>query len=162
MMTRTLGKSGTTRRALPSDLAAIQAISEAAYGIYVAAMGQRPGPMLADYAAHLAQDVVLVALDADGAVCGYAVVLEQPDGFWLDNIAIDPAAQGQGVGGRLLAAVETWLLARADRYRLYTNVKMTANIAWYRRAGFAETGRHRVNGFDRVYFEKRLSRSPKD
>ena len=33
---------------------------------------------------------------------------------------------------------------------------MTANIAWYGRNGFIETGRHNVNGFDRVYFEKRI------
>ena len=31
---------------------------------------------------------------------------------------------------------------------------MTANIEWYRRAGFTETGRYQVNGLDRVYFEK--------
>ncbi len=34
---------------------------------------------------------------------------------------------------------------------------MTANIAWYGRAGFTKTGRRRVNGFDRVYFEKHFS-----
>lgn len=95
--------TSTIRHATPSDLAAIQAISDKAYAVYVAAMGRKPGPMLADYTAHLAADVVLVAIDGDEVVRGYAVVLDQPDGFWLDNIAVDPAAQGQGIGGRLLA-----------------------------------------------------------
>ena len=60
----------TIRHAAPSDLASIQAISDAAYGVYVAAMGQKPGPMLADYGAHLADDAVLVAVDSSGAVRG--------------------------------------------------------------------------------------------
>ena len=131
----------TIRHAAPSDLASIQAISDAAYGVYVAAMGQKPGPMLADYGAHLADDAVLVAVDSGGPVRGYAVMLDRPDGFWLENIAVDPAAQGQGIGTNLIDAVEDWFRGRTDHYRLYTNVKMTANIAWYNRAGFVETGR---------------------
>ena len=83
----------TIRHAAPSDLASIQAISDAAYGVYVAAMGQKPGPMLADYGSHLADDAVLVAVDSGGPVRGYAVMLDRPDGFWLENIAVDPAAQ---------------------------------------------------------------------
>jgi len=150
------------RRATSSDLGAIQAISDKAYAVYVAAMGQKPGPMLADYAAHLPGDVILVATDGAGAVQGYAVILDRPDGFWLENIAVDPDAQGQGTGRGLLAAVEDWLRPQTDRYRLYTNIKMTANIDWYGRAGFVETGRYQVNGFDRVYFEKTLSKTTKD
>ena len=152
----------TIRHGVPSDLAAIQAISDAAYDVYVAAMGQKPGPMLADYGAHLADDVVLVAADSGGAVCGYAVILGLPDGFWLDNIAVDPGAQGRRIGSSLIAAAETWLGRYTDSYRLYTNVKMAANIAWYSRAGFVETGRAEVNGFDRVYFEKQIPRHPED
>ena len=152
--------TSTIRTATRSDLAAIQAISDAAYGVYVAAMGQKPGPMLADYAAHLAEDVVMVALDAKDVIRAYAVILHLSDGYWPDNIAVDPAAQGQGVGGQLVTAVEAWLRVRTDRYQLYTNVKMTANIAWYRRTGFTETGRRLVDGFDRVYFEKHIAPEP--
>ena len=125
VMKRTLQMNSIIRRATSSDLAAIQAISDKAYAVYVAAMGQKPGPMLADYAAHLAGDVVLVAADGDGLVRGYAVILDRPDGFWLENIAVDPDSQGQGTGRLLLKAAEDWLRARTDRYRLYTNVKMT-------------------------------------
>ena len=152
----------TIRHAAPSDLASIQAISDAAYGVYVAAMGQKPGPMLADYGAHLADDAVLVAVDSGGTVRGYAVMLDRPDGFWLENIAVVPAAEGQGIGSSLIGAVEDWFRGRTDHYRLYTNVKMTANIAWYSRAGFVETGRATANGFHRVYFEKQISPTPDD
>lgn len=159
-MNQPLMMNTTIRRATPCDLAAIQTISDAAYGVYVASMGQKPGPMLADYATHLAVDTVLVVVDEGETLRGYAVILDRPDGFWLENIAVDPVMQGQGTGKRLLEAVEAWLRPRTDRYRLYTNVKMTDNIAWYNRAGFTETGRHRVNGFDRVYFERQLLQMP--
>lgn len=108
------------RHATLSDLPTIQAIADSTYGIYVASMGQKPGPMLADYGLHLAQDVVLAAVDSDGVVRGYAVILELPDGFWLDNIAVDSVMQGQGVGSALIEAVESWLGRRTDHYRLYT------------------------------------------
>ena len=91
----------TIRHAAPSDLASIQAISDAAYGVYVAAMGQKPGPMLADYGAHLADDAVLVAADSrapcspissGGSACPRRSVRGYAAGFWLENIAVDPAA----------------------------------------------------------------------
>ena len=68
------------RHTAPSDLASIQAISDAAYGVYVAAMGQKPSPMLADYIAHLADGAVLVAVDSSGTVRGYAVMLDRSTG----------------------------------------------------------------------------------
>lgn len=40
--------------------------------------------------------------------------------------------------------------------RLYTNVKMTENIPFYEDLGFVETNRRREDGFDRIYFERRL------
>ena len=151
--------TATIRYATEDDLAAIQVISDAAYAVYVPLMGRQPAPMLADYAAHLSADMVLVALDESADLRGSAVVLDQQDGFWLENIAVDPATQGQGFGRQLIDAVEAWLRPQTDRYRLYTNVKMTANIEWYRRASFTETGRYQVNGFDRVYFEKDIPKA---
>ena len=41
--------------------------------------------------------------------------------------------------------------------RLYTNVRMTENMPFYRGLGFIETGRRHEDGFDRVYFEKELA-----
>lgn len=40
--------------------------------------------------------------------------------------------------------------------RLYTNEKMTDNLALYPHLGYAETGRRIEDDFARVYFEKRL------
>ena len=90
--------TATIRHATDDDLAAIQVISDTAYGVYVPVMGREPAPMLADYAAHLAADMVLVALDERADLRGFAVVLDHPDGFWLENIAVDPTMQGHGFG----------------------------------------------------------------
>ena len=56
--------------------------------------------MLADYAAHLEADMVLVALDERADLRGFAVILHQQGGFWLENIAVDPSTQGQGFGSQ--------------------------------------------------------------
>ena len=69
----TVQSSGVTiiiRYGISSDLAPIQAISEPAYGVYVAAIGQKPVPLLADKGVRLADDVSPVAGGKFGAVRG--------------------------------------------------------------------------------------------
>ncbi|WOF74479.1 GNAT family N-acetyltransferase [Parvibaculaceae bacterium PLY_AMNH_Bact1] len=144
------------RRARSGDIAALQEIAANAYKPYVARMGQEPAPMRPDFARHIADDTVFVW--DEGGVSAYAVIVagdnEQP---LLENIAVDPEAQGWQLGSKLLDYVEGHLRQGGARaYTLYTNVHMTENIAWYTRAGFVETGRGRQDGFDRVFFRKAL------
>ncbi|MEQ9160672.1 MAG: hypothetical protein RLO10_10775 [Roseovarius indicus] len=40
--------------------------------------------------------------------------------------------------------------------QLYTNEKMVANLSIYPHLGYAETDRRTEDGFNRVYFEKRV------
>ena len=87
---------------------------------------------------------------------GYAVIVGDGAQYWLDNIAVTPDHQGAGLGRRLIEHVEAWLTPRTDRYRLYTNQAMIANDRWYRALGFREYWRGEVDGFARIYFEKRL------
>ncbi|WP_353473797.1 GNAT family N-acetyltransferase [Salipiger sp. H15] len=142
------------RRARPADLAAIEAIVEAAYSPYIPRMGREPGPMLDDYAALIAAERVHVA-ETGGEVAGLLVLLPQADALLLDNIAVSPRAQGKGVGRALMELAETEARdAGFDRIRLYTNVLMTENLVLYPRLGYRETGRVTEKGFDRVYFEK--------
>jgi ribosomal protein S18 acetylase RimI-like enzyme len=85
----------------------------------------------------------------------------QPDHLLLDNIAVRPDQQGQGLGRRLIAFAEDEArrLAFAE-LRLYTHEKMVENIALYTRLGFAETGRGHQAGYDRVFMTKRLTTDP--
>lgn len=91
----------------------------------------------------------------EDALC---VLEEQPDALLLDNVAVRPAAQGRGLGRQLIAFAEHEARSRGRRaLRLYTNVKMAANIALYERLGFRETGRKRAGALGtRVRMEKAL------
>jgi ribosomal protein S18 acetylase RimI-like enzyme len=146
------------RRAQPGDRAAVEAIVAAAYTPYIARIGKPPGPMLDDYGALIAEGAVSVFQADDDAVAAILVLLAKPDHLLLDNIAVLPDRQGQGLGRQLIDFAE----AEARRHgnaelRLYTHEKMVENIALYRRLGFEETGRGYEAGYDRVFMTKHLA-----
>ncbi|MGI9509840.1 MAG: GNAT family N-acetyltransferase [Geminicoccaceae bacterium] len=148
------------RPAMPGDADVIRRVAEAAYHPFVAVLGRAPAPMVADFAAHIDQDRVIV-FEQEGTVAGYAILLMDEQRALLDNIAVDPACQRSGIGHALLEQVER--LAAELGYEildLYTNVVMAANISWYEKLGFTETGRAEENGFQRVYMSKALANSP--
>ncbi len=90
-------------------------------------------------------------------IAAIIVLLPRPDHLLLDNIAVRPDRQGQGLGRRLIAFAESE--ARRLGYaelRLYTHETMTENIALYTRLGFRETGRALEAGYDRVFMTKPL------
>jgi ribosomal protein S18 acetylase RimI-like enzyme len=139
------------RPATIDDRARIAAIAHAAYIGYVPRIGRPPAPMLADFTAEIAAGRVVV-IEVAGAVAGYMIAWAEPDAYFIDSVAVDPAHQGQGLGRALIAHA-----AAAARYRglpavrLYTNVAMTENLALYAKLGFVETHRATEEGFDRIY-----------
>lgn len=145
------------RPANPADLAAVQAIIEAAYAQYVPLIGRRPAPMEADHAAHIAAGQTHLAESADGALLGLIVFYPQDGAMHLDTVAVDPAAIGKGIGKALIAHCEAMARqAGLPRVDLYTNARMTANLSIYPRLGYRETDRRSEHGFDRVFFTKHL------
>lgn len=146
------------RRAVQSDVPSITSCVCEAYLHYIELIGKQPGPMIVDYASQVAQHDVRVAV-TQSAVEGL-IVLKAANGlFWLENIAVRPRSKGLGLGRVLLKLAET--NAREAGYssiRLYTNELMTENCAWYERSGFIEDGREVVNGYRRVYYEKKLTK----
>jgi GNAT superfamily N-acetyltransferase len=146
------------RCARPADRAAIERIVRAAYGIYVERIGKPPGPMLDDYTALISDGRVSVLEEADRTMAAIIVLLPEPDHLLLDNIAVRPDRQGQGLGRRLIAFAEEQARRLGhSEVRLYTHEKMTENIALYTRLGFVETGRGQEAGYDRVFMTKRLA-----
>jgi N-acetylglutamate synthase-like GNAT family acetyltransferase len=144
------------RAAGAADVAAIEEIVERAYGGYVERFGMRPGPMNADYAERVERGIVSV-LEEDGEVLGLLVLVRQPDHMLVENVAVDPARQGGGLGRALLEFAEDEArTAGLAEMRLYTHAKMTENRAMYAHLGYRETDRRDEQGFDRVFFVKRL------
>jgi ribosomal protein S18 acetylase RimI-like enzyme len=78
--------------------------------------------------------------------------------WYLGVLAVDPAAQGQRVGERLLAAG----LERADAARLPTSLETTkeGNVAWYRRHGFEVAASGQVSGDGVRYWVMRREPRP--
>jgi len=144
------------RSARADEADAVRALVHDAYGHYVERLGREPGPMRDDYQRRIAAGQVWV-LEQEGAIIGLVVLEEQSDGLLLDNIAVAPAAQGQGHGRTLMTFAEEEACRRGlGELRLYTNVLMVENIALYGRLGFVETGRVHAKGFARLYMAKRL------
>ncbi|WP_299614774.1 GNAT family N-acetyltransferase [Pelagibius sp.] len=142
------------RLAKPDDRPRIEAIVEAAYSPYIAHMGRPPGPMLDDYAARIAAGQTHVLESAD-ALVGILVLEPAEDHLLLDNVAVDPGAQGGGYGKALMAFAEAEARRQGyDRIQLYTHVLMVENVAIYERLGYRVTERKTVAGYDRVYMEK--------
>ena len=143
------------RRAVPADADAIRDLVAAAYEHYIPLLGRTPIPMLADYGVAVREHDVWV-LDDDGPIVGVIELLARPDHLWIENVAIAPDRQGEGLGRRLLAHAE----AEAARLglvelRLLTNERYSRNIAMYEHYGYRETHREPHLGTDLVHFRKR-------
>jgi GNAT superfamily N-acetyltransferase len=148
------GSNLAIRLAEPADTAAVTALVRAAYAHYVPRMGREPGPMTDDYAA-LVRDQRVHVVGTGSMVQGVLVLLPEADAMLLDNIAVDPACKGAGLGRALLEFAERQTRAAGYRsIRLYTHVSMTENITLYTRIGYVETHRGEEKGFHRVYMIK--------
>ena len=144
------------RLAADADAPALARIAVAAYQHYVPRIGRPPAPMTADYTAAVRRGQAWVAA-VDGEVAGFIVLISRPGYLLLENVAVLPAAQGRGIGARLLAKAEDRARAlHVPEIRLYTNAAMTENLAYYPRHGYTETHRSQQDGFHRVFFRKRV------
>jgi ribosomal protein S18 acetylase RimI-like enzyme len=91
---------------------------------------------------------VLVGIDEAGQVKATAMVGHDGHRGWLYYVAADPAARGQGLGGRMVRAAEDWLrqrgVGKAQLLVLESNLKV---IAFYEHLGFEVTPRVLMSKF---------------
>ena len=128
----------------------------AAYSKYVGLIGKEPAPMLADYAALIEEGVVYVLADG-GVVAGVLVMKPVGDAVLLENVAVCPPYQGMGLGHELMQFVEEFARERGLRkVSLYTNERMTENVAFYGKIGYQEVDRRLDDGYRRVFMSKEL------
>jgi len=142
------------RSAVVGDADRIATLVTRAYSKWIAVIGRRPKPMLADYRRAVAEHLVDVVEDVESG--GLAAVIELvpgPDHMLVENIAVDPEWQRQGMGRTLLRHAET--VARnggLTEMRLYTNALMRSNIDLYEGLGYVVTERRRIEKLDTTVF----------
>ena len=144
------------RRATAKDLDAVVALQRAAYAKNRPLLGVEPLPLLADYAQVFAEYEVWLAGSAD-SLDGVLILEPRADDLLIWSVAVAPAAQGSGVGNRMLAFAEVRAreLGRAC-IRLYTGQPLTFNIAWYTRHGYAHESTEDMGDRVRVNLIKHL------
>lgn len=148
-----------TQRARPEDAPIIRRIALAAYAPYIRRIGRKPAPMVADYPALVAAGKVWIRSEI-AEIVGYIVLDAAEDALHVENVAVHPERHGEGHGRALLDFAEAEARRRRlHRLALYTNAKMTENISLYSALGWRETERRWEDGFNRVYFEKQVSRA---
>lgn len=131
--------AGDTLRFRPAtrdDVDAVRDIVRAAYAKWVPLIGREPMPMKADYAAAIAEHDVDLLCDGD-AVVGLIETEHRPDHLWIENVAVHPDRQGQGLGKRLLKWAEKRAeIAGTSELRLLTNEAFESNIKLYEKSGY--------------------------
>ncbi len=145
------------RAARLSDAGVVTDLVQRAYQPYVERIGKPPAPMTCDYERVIGSGDVWV-IEAGDRVDAVLVLHQEDDHLLIDNVAVDPALHGVGLGAQLLAFAEDAARQRGlPEIRLYTNEHMTENIGYYPRRGYQETDRRLDEGFIRVFFTKRLT-----
>jgi ribosomal protein S18 acetylase RimI-like enzyme len=125
------------RRAGPADLPALVELQQAAYRPNAAILGVEPLPLLADYEALFRESDIWLAVE-ESDVVGALVLQPRPDDLLIWSIAVAPEAQERKLGRRLIALAEEEARRRGLRtLRLYTGDRLTKNIDWYKRNGYA-------------------------
>ncbi|GAA2854032.1 GNAT family N-acetyltransferase [Nonomuraea rubra] len=144
------------RLADEGDRAAVERLVQDAYTPWIEVIGMRPLPLEADYAALIAARRVHVT-DRLDRLDGLIVLVPEDGVLLVENVAVRPELHGRGIGRGLMDYAEQEARRLGlPALRLYTNVRMAANIALYESLGYAETGREGIEGRSAVLMRKQL------
>jgi GNAT superfamily N-acetyltransferase len=134
----------TVRLAEPADADAIARLLHAAFvefkPLYTPGGFAATTPSADQIRPRFAEGPIWVA-ESGGGVVGTVAAVVSAGGVYVRSMAVDPAARGRGIAGRLLHAVERF--AERERQRrlfLSTTPFLHAAIHLYEQAGFRRTG----------------------
>lgn len=145
----------------PDDAGEVLTIQRAAFVQEAQIYGSADMPPLTqtleELRAELEQNLGCVAL-AGRRIVGAVRAVRDGDLLLIGRIAIAPDQQGEGIGSRLLAAVERrGADAGATEAELFTGSHSEANLRLYEREGYVESERVDAgDGTAQVFLRKRL------
>jgi GNAT superfamily N-acetyltransferase len=95
-------------------------------------------------------EIAYVAFDGEQLV-GCIFCRPEMESLYVGKLAVLPAAQGKGIGKRLLGLAETTARELGRKaLRLETRIELTDNHATFAAWGFRKTAENRHAGFDRT------------
>jgi GNAT superfamily N-acetyltransferase len=144
-------------RAGPKDAERVRVLTRKAYAKWCDVLGREPLPLTADYDHAVRHHVIDLAFVA-GRLAGLIEMIPRENDLLIENVCVDPAAQGAGLGRRLVAhaEAETRRLGHGV-IRLYTNKLFAANLSFYRGLGYEIEREEPFRGGTMVHFCKVLT-----
>ncbi len=120
------------------DLPAILALQKQAFESEARLVGSYEIPpmtqTLADLEQEFATRIMLKAVMDNGEIVGSVRAEIENATAHVGRLMVKPGLQGQGIGARLLAAIE--IACAQNRYELFTSAKSHRNVALYEKAGY--------------------------
>jgi GNAT superfamily N-acetyltransferase len=145
------------RRAGPEDAQRVRELTRKAYAKWCDVIGREPLPMTADYDHAVRHHVIDLAF-VDGRLVGLIEMIPRDSDLLIENVCVEPAEQGSGLGRALIAHAEAETRRRGHRViRLYTNKLFAANLGFYRKLGYDVEREESFKGGTMVHFRKSLA-----
>lgn len=120
------------------DLPVILALQKLAFESEARLVGNFEIPPMTQTIEDLEQEfaalVMLKAVMDDGELVGSVRAKIENATAHVGRLMVKPGLQGQGIGARLLAAIEK--ACAQNRYELFTSAKSHRNVALYEKAGY--------------------------
>jgi ribosomal protein S18 acetylase RimI-like enzyme len=98
--------------------------------------------------------------DGPGGVEAVLELLPARDHLLVENVAVDPACQGRGLGRRMMGFAEAEARRRGlPEVRLYTDERFADNVTFYARLGYHVFERASNGAAPLVFMAKRVAAS---
>ena len=156
-MRKMIARAIELRRAGPEDAGLVRDLTRKAYAKWCDVIGREPLPMTADYEHAVRHHMIDLAF-VDNRLVGLVEMIPRENDLLIENVCVDPAEQGAGLGRFLVAHAEdeTRRLGHSV-IRLYTNKLFAANLGFYRGLGYEVEREEPFRGGTTVYFRKVLA-----
>ncbi|WP_422011535.1 GNAT family N-acetyltransferase [Reyranella sp.] len=140
------------RTATAGDAAAIASVIAASFEQYRGRLVPESGAFRESpqtIAAELGRGVNAIVAERNGQMLGCVLVEEMEGDLYFGRLSVVPAARGQGLSKRLIAAVEAEAGRRGlSGVRLGVRIVLTDNQRLFQALGYRETSREAHPGFE--------------